>query len=127
MKGMEIVWQEAAHILRGVVPLTLITFGIFALLGYGGWQTALSLVLGAAYTMLLFIMIGKNAVKATYFTPEGATKRVHGGYMFRYVLTGVLVILAIKIPFINPLAAVAPLFFPKLVLIFSGIFCRKGG
>lgn len=126
-EGMEIVRQELLHLARGFVPLTLIAFGAFTLFGYGGVRTALSLLLGAAYSLMLFRMIGKNAVKATLFPPERGTRIVRRGYFFRYVLTGILVVLAIKLPFINPLAAVMPLFFPKVILVCANLFPRKGG
>lgn len=45
----------------------------------------------------------------------------------RYTLTGLLLAGAIKCPPLNAAAAAIPLFFPKLILIASGIFHRKGG
>lgn len=127
MNGMEIVRQEAGRLTRGMVPLLLIAFGALTLFGYGGVRTAVSLLLGAAYAMGLFWMIGKNAVKAVHFPPETGKRIVQRGFLIRYVLTGAVVFLAIKSPFLNPLAAVLPLFFPKIILLTSSVFQKKGG
>lgn len=127
MTGIEIVREEWTRMLRGTLPLTLIAYGVFALAGSGGVPTVAGLLLGAVYSLFLFWMIAKNAAKAMLFPPEQGTKVVRRGYVFRYVLTGVLIMLAIKAPFINPLAAVVPLFFPKIVLLLSSLYQRKGG
>ncbi|MDO4269995.1 MAG: ATP synthase subunit I [Eubacteriales bacterium] len=127
MTGMEIVREEARRMLRGMVPLTLIAFGAFVLFGCAPLRAAVSLLLGACYSLLLFRMIGRSAVKAVLFPPEQGTRIVRRGYVFRYALTGVMIVLAIKAPFIHPLAAVLPLFFPKFILLWSSVFQRKGG
>lgn len=127
MTGMDIVREETRRMLRGMAPLTLAAFGVFVLVGSEPGRTALSLLLGACYSLLLFRMIGRSAARAVLFPPEQGTRIVRRGYFFRYVLTGAVVVLAIKLPFIDPLAAVLPLFFPKILLVCSSIFSRKGG
>ena len=127
MTGKQIVREESARMLRGIVPLTLIAFGIFVLAGCEAWRAGVSLLLGACYSLLLFRMIGNNVAKAALFPPEQATRIVRRGYFFRYVLTGLAVFAAIKAPFIHPLAAVLPLFFPKIVLLWHNVVQRKGG
>ena len=47
------------------------------------------------------------------------------GYVFRYVLTGVFVVAAIIAPPIQPLAAILPLFFPKILLLWRATVHRK--
>lgn len=127
MTGMKIVREEMRRMLRGMIPLTVIAFGVCLLAGVQPERAAISLLLGAGYSLLLFFMIGKSAVKAVLFPPAQGTKIVRRGYFFRYVLTGIMVFLAIKSPFLHPLAAVLPLFFPKIILLWSNVFQRKGG
>lgn len=126
MTGMEIVHQELKRMARGMAPLALVVWGILALCGFPLIRITISLLLGVSYSLLLFFMIGKNAVKAVLFPPAQGTKIVRRGYVFRYLLTGVMIIIALKTPYIQPVAAVAPLFFPKIILICSSIK-RKGG
>ena len=121
MTGMEIVREETRRMLRGMIPLAVIAFGVFLLAGADPARSAVSLLLGTCYSLLLFRMIGKSAA------PAQGTRIVRRGYFFRYLLTGVMVFLAIKLPFLHPLAAVVPLFFPKIILLWSMYSKGKGG
>ncbi|WP_087065811.1 ATP synthase subunit I [Intestinibacillus massiliensis] len=127
MTAKQIVMQEAKRLLLGMAPLTLIAAGLFFLAGMGDLRTIGSLLGGAAYSFILFLMIGANASKALLYPAAQAIGLVRRGYMFRYCLTGVLVFLTFKLPFINPLAAILPLFFPKIILLANSIFRKKGG
>lgn len=122
-----IVLQEAKRLLRGMAPLTLLCAAAFLLAGYGDLRTLGSLLGGTAYSFCLFLMIGTNASRALLYPPAQAIAQVRKGFLFRYTLTGVMVALALKLPFINPLAAILPLFFPKIILLASSIFRKKGG
>ena len=104
--GMQIVREETRRMLRGMAPLTLIAFGVFVLAGCDPVQAGVSLLL---------------------FPPAQGIRIVRRGYFFRYVLTGVMVFAAIKTPFIQPLAAILPLFFPKVILLWSAAVQKKGG
>lgn len=127
MTGMQIVREETARMLRGFAPLTLIAFGAFVIAGCDPLRAGISLLLGAGYALLLFRMLAVSAARAALFPPAQAVRRVRAGYLFRYVLTGIMVFAAIKVPFIHPLAAVLPLFFPKMILLWCNIVQRKGG
>ena len=129
LKGYEIVREETARLARGMAPLTLIAFGILLLAGFEPLRTGLSLLAGTAYSLLLFAMIGRSAARAVLFPPAQGTRIVRRGYFFRYLLTGAAVFAAIKAPFLQPLAAILPLFFPKAVLLWQQArpSARKGG
>ena len=125
--GMRIVREETRRMARGIAPLTLIAFGAFVLFGCDPVRTGVSLVLGAVYAILLFGMMGRSAAKAVLFPPAQGTRIVRRGYAFRYVLTGCAVFAAIRAPFVLAPAAVLPLLFPKIILLLSQVFQRKGG
>lgn len=127
MTGQEIVRQETRRIARGMVPFTLLTFGLLVLCGVPPVRAAVSLLAGTGYSLFLFYLIGKNAAKAVLFPPAQGTKIVRRGYAFRYLLTALVLVLAIKLPFFYPLAVALPLFFPKLILIWSNFTQKKGG
>ena len=69
MTGMEIVREETRRMLRGMIPLAVIAFGVFLLAGADPARSAVSLLLGTCYSLLLFRMIGKSAAKAVLFPP----------------------------------------------------------
>ena len=116
LKGYEIVREETARLARGMAPLVLIAFGV-------------SLLAGTAYSILLFAMIGRSAARAVLFPPAQGTRIVRRGYFFRYLLTGAAVFAAIRLPQLQPLAAILPLFFPKVILLWQQVrpSARKGG
>lgn len=123
----DIVREESTRMLRGMIPLTLIAFGAFVLCGSDPLRAGISLLAGSCYALLLFHMIGRSAAKAVLFPPAQGIRIVRRGYLLRYVLTGVLVFAAIKVPFLHTLAAILPLFFPRLVLLWQNVVQRKGG
>ena len=106
---MHIVYEETKRMLRGMLPLALVTFGVFALCGQGIARSGASVLLGTAFALLLFYMIGRSTVRATAFPPA------------------VFVIAAIKLPYLNAAAAVIPLFFTKALLLWRHAVQRKGG
>ena len=131
LKGYEIVREETARLARGMAPLALIAFGILLLAGFEPLRTGVSLLAGTAYSILLFAMIGRSAARAVLFPPAQGTRIVRRGYFFRYLLQcfGAAVFAAIRLPQLQPLAAILPLFFPKLILLWQQVHpsVRKGG
>ena len=125
MTGTKIVREETKRMARCMAPLTVIAFGMLVLAGFAPIQIGFSLLLGACYSVILFWMIGRSAAKAVLFSPDYGTRIVRLGYVFRYVLTGVLVAAAIKAPVIQPFAAILPLFFPKGILLWQATIHRK--
>lgn len=99
------------------------------LAGFEPLRTGVSLLAGTAYSLLLFAMIGRSAARAVLFPPAQGTRIVRRGYFFRYLLTGAAVFAAIRLPQLQPLAAILPLFFPKLILLWQQVrpSVRKGG
>lgn len=127
MTAKEIIRQEAVRLAKGVLALSVAAFGVFLLLGYGSLRTAWSLAAGAAFSLVLFLLIGRSAARAVLFPPEQGTRIVRKGYVLRYLLAGLYVILALKAPFLQPAAAIVPLFFPRIVLLLGSISPKKGG
>ena len=119
---MHIVYEETKRMLRGMLPLALVTFGVFALCGQGIARSGASVLLGTA-----FYMIGRSTVRATAFPPAQGIRITRRGYVVRYMLTAVFVIAAIKLPYLNAAAAVIPLFFTKALLLWRHAVQRKGG
>lgn len=127
MKDYEIVREEAARLKRGMVLLAVLTGIVLALCGQASWRVAISVALGTCYAWALFVLMGRNVVRSVALPPGQAEACMRKGYMLRYVLTGAVILAVLKLPFFHPLAAILPLFFPKLVLLFGGKFQKKGG
>ena len=93
---MHIVYEETKRMLRGMLPLALVTFGVFALCGQGIARSGASVLLGTAFALLLFYMIGRSTVRATAFRRHRAFA-LRGAAMYCFMLTAVFVIAAIKL------------------------------
>ena len=50
---MHIVYEETKRMLRGMLPLALVTFGVFALCGQGIARSGASVLLGTVFALLL--------------------------------------------------------------------------
>lgn len=128
MNPFDIAKDETRRMARGCIPLMLLAYAGFALLGYSHWSVALSFALGTAYTLFNFNLMAFSAVRASLMDDPAQARRLQTSrYLMRYVLTGVLLTGAIKLPPFNPAAVMLPLFFPKIILFASGILHRKGG
>lgn len=128
MNPFDIAREETRRIARGCIPLMLLAYAGFALFGHYHWSVALSLVLGTAYTIFNFSQMAFSAVRAALADDPARARRLQTSrYLMRYVLTGVLLVGAIKLPPFQPAAVMLPLFFPKIILFASGIVHRKGG
>ena len=93
---MHIVYEETKRMLRGMLPLALVTFGVFALCGQGIARSGASVLLGTAFALLLFYMICRSTVRATAFPPAQGIRITRRGYVVRYMLTAVFVIAAVS-------------------------------
>ncbi len=127
MTGFQIVREEAAHLAKGMMPLAVVAGAVLALCGQASWRMVISLAFGTCYAWVLFVLMGRNVARSVTLPPGQAEACMRKGYALRYALTGVVILVVLKLPFFHPLAAILPLFFPKLVLLFGSAFQRKGG
>lgn len=127
MTGKEIVREEAGRLARGMLALMLVSGGVLVLCGQGSVRMAVSLLIGTAFALALFVMMASNAARSVIFSPAQAGGFMRRGYALRYLLVGVYVVCAVKLPYFHPLAAILPLFFPKVILLTHSIFPKKGG
>lgn len=127
MTGFEIVREEAVHLAKGMIPLAFLTGGVLVLCGHASWRMVISLAFGTCYAWALFVLMGRNVARSVILPPGQAEACMRKGYALRYALTGAVILAVLKLPFFHPLAAILPLFFPKLVLLFGSAFQRKGG
>ncbi len=121
------IQEEAKRLAIGMLPLVVLTILGFAVCRQLTWDVGLTLLAGTVYAFGLFLMIGASAAKAVLYPPERAVAIVRRGYMIRYFLTGTLLVLVFQSSFLNPVAAILPLFYPKIVLLANSIFSKKGG
>ncbi len=124
---MNVISQELLKLLPPLIFLSLASYIAFSLCGYYDLGTLISIILGTIYIIFNFYMIAYACDNAMDKGPAGAQKYMFAQYMLRYMLTGGVIYLSLKIEFLNPLAVVIPMFFPKLITVWKSIFVKKGG
>ncbi len=79
-----------------------------------------TLIVGAIYGNILtvanFFLLGKSAQKALRRTAKSAQTYMNTMYCLRYLGLFVLLAIAAVTPFVNLIAAIIPLFFPKIII-----------
>ena len=79
-----------------------------------------SLLIGAAYGCVLcavnFLLLGKTAQSAVNRSAKSAQNYMNTMYCLRYLGLFLLLTLGALAPFINLIASVIPLFFPKILI-----------
>lgn len=77
-------------------------------------------LLGCSFVSLSFLWLAFSVSKNIEKDPENAQKRVSATYTYRLIATGAMVLIAIKVPIFNPVAAVIPIFYQRFVIMLVG-------
>lgn len=109
--------------MRSLLPYFLAVNGVFfavILVLFFAMGFDYTLILGGIYgnifCVLNFWLLGITAQIAVRKSPKQAQTYMNGMYCLRYLGLFLVMTLAAFLPFINLLAAVIPLLFPKIVL-----------
>lgn len=113
---------------RSVLPIVLTELvlsaamlGVYALLGRWSTRVLLGALLGAGAALLNFIVMTLLLLKAERAeSPQKGQLYVRGTYSLRMVVLLVILILALKSGYFDPLATVLPLCLMRLALFAGG-------
>ena len=129
VESRKIVIRETLYILIGVLLLTALMYGVYALLGLFDLSVLLGGIVGAVLAcgnfFFMAVAASMAADKAEEQNVAGGTRLLRLSYPLRLlVLTGLLLVCGFSGVF-NPIALVLPLAFVRPVLMLSAFF-RKG-
>ena len=129
-ESRKIAIRETLYILIGVVVLTAIMFGVYALLGRFQWSVLWGGIVGAFLSVGNFFFMAMIATlaadKAQSQDVEGGLKLMKSSYPLRLlVLAGALVVCAIS-DYFDILALVLPLLFVRPIILVKEFFTKKG-
>lgn len=151
MKIQPAVWEETRKIALGTAALTAVMLLVFLLLGKMDGTVLLGALLGYAVAVGNFFLMalsvqkaaekmegadlpplgesvrdaGENPEKSLSPEAQDAKRGMRFSYMGRMLLMAVAVIVPVKSPSLNAVAAIVPIFFPRLVIAFEGIWMKK--
>lgn len=131
MKIAPAVKKETAHIALGTAAGVAVMLAVFALLGRFSAGVAVSGILGGAFAVGNFFLLGLTVQKVADGQPEDrARKWMQFSYNMRMLLLVIWLIVAIAVPFFHWVAALLPLLMPRLtigVMQITGMYHKEQG
>lgn len=122
---MSITLKTVVSISKGVLFLDAIVLVILAITGMISKTIIISLGFGSIYAILNLRLLSLALEKALKMPPSRAQIYASSQYFLRMALTGVVILLALKADYLNPIAVIAPMFFPKIVILGNNIIKAK--
>ena len=154
LKVEQAVGRETSRIAVGVGILSALMVGVYLVIGLFDWPVLFGALLGAAFAIGNFFLMAmsvqravnrmdgvrlppkteeeeaaeaENPKAARELTPEGQQIRgaIQRSYLLRMLLLGGMAVLAIKVPLFDPVAALVPLLFPRIVIFLESTFMKE--
>ena len=118
---MKLAWRQFKQLGAGLgICYTVLLLGALCL-GQLDVAFILGMLWGGGFSLLSFLLLGYAVEQAVQRDPHHAQLYMAGQYFLRYLLTAVVLALAILLPFLDGIAAAITLVFPKVVLYGSTI------
>ena len=101
--------------------------GVFALVGKFSQQVIFGAILGAAASLLNYLVMILSLLKAEKSeSPEKAQLKARGNYILRMLVLIVGLVVALKFGPFDPLATLLPLILMRVSLFIGGLMIQKG-
>lgn len=114
------VKTDVLRVAAGNFILGAVMVIVFALTGWFSLSVVWGALLGCSFVSLSFLWLAISVSKNVEKDPENAQKRVSATYTYRLLAMAVMVVVAIKLPVFNWVAAVIPLFYQRIVITLVG-------
>ena len=119
------LFKEVMKMLLGVLILSFVMVVVFWIAGFFDVTVIWGALLGVATCVLNYYFLALS-IQNSVSKNEGGAKGTMGiSYTLRMIFIGAAVIMAIKLPCFNYLAAVIPLVFPSIIIKILNI-SKKG-
>lgn len=119
------VMKETRYIAGVTIILSVIMESVFLIAGMWSYKVLIGNILGAAAAVGNFLLMGITVQKAVTKDEKGAASLMKLSQTLRNLMLLVTAVLAIVLPFINPVAAIIPLFFPRIAITLIPLRDRK--
>lgn len=119
-KPQETVLKETRRIAIGEAAMLAVMLVVYAVLGRFALSVVLGGLVGAAYAVFNFFMLGMTVQKAMRLREENealATMQLRSSYSMRMIGMLIVAIVAFALPFVDGLACIIPMVFPRLTIL----------
>ena len=118
--SQNMVIKETKRMAVGVGTMTLIMLIVYAVIGRFSLAVVLGAMMGAGYAVFNFYKLGRTVEKATAVRAENeeqARMQLRMSYQMRMIGMLVIAVLAFVLPFVDGLACIIPMVFPRLWIL----------
>ncbi len=119
------ILKETKYIAAFVCVLSLLTEAIFLILGKWEYTVLLGNLLGALGGILNFFLMGLTVQSALTKDEKDARATVRASQLYRNLMLAAVALVGILLPCFHGVAAVIPLFFPRIAIAFRPLFLKK--
>lgn len=118
------LYAEVKKMLLCISAMSVAMVIIFAAFGYFGVAVLLGALLGSVVASLNFLFLALAVEKSVNGnnSPKGA---MMSSYSLRLLCIGAAVVFAIKSPYINYLAVIIPLIFPRIIIMLNNLLKKR--
>lgn len=111
-------------LIKPTIGLGLLTYALFCLFGHYEAGVLVSICISSSFSLFKLKMISDSLEVALTKSATKAQLYSTGQYMIRFALTGILIYYSLVLSFLNPVAMIIPMFFPKILICWQ--FFKKG-
>ena len=132
MKPMDgVIRRETVYVAIWTVILSVLMNAVFLILGRWDLTVLWGSLWGSFAAVLHFFLLGIGVqIAVSKEDPKDAKKVIQLSHTLRFLLWGVMAILGVTVPLFHSVAAVVPLLFPRIGILFRprfGGMDDKGG
>lgn len=121
-RPQESIVKGTKRIAIGVACMLVVMFVVYAIMGRMTLGVALGGLIGGAYGILNFFMLGMTIQKASRETDEMmARARIRSSYSMRMMGALIIGVIAFAIPFVDGLPCIIALLFPRITILIMQI------
>lgn len=120
-----VVVKETRYIAGITIILSILMEAVFLIIGMWSYKVLMGNLLGAAVAVANFLLMGITVQNAVQKDEKDAAPLMKVSQMLRNLMLLITALLAFLLPFINPAAAIIPLFFPRIAIFLIPVRDRK--
>lgn len=120
-----VVAKETRYIAGITIILSILMEAVFLIIGMWSYKVLIGNILGAAVAVVNFLLMGITVQNAVQKDEKDAATLMKASQMLRNLMLLITALLAFLLPFINPAAAIIPLFFPRIAILLIPVRDRK--
>jgi hypothetical protein len=121
----EMINKELSFLIPRAMVFDGVLYAFFLPFYEFGLEIPAGLLLGTFAMLVNFVLLGISCERALMRSGRLARRYMMSRYVGRMVILGVFIFIAIKVTWINLLATVLPLFYPKLAYTIHGAYTAR--